>query len=54
MEEMRVEKKYAKLDDIGFLGSQERRSEVEIKKEAQKTARFIKAYKAKAQSSGEK
>ncbi len=27
---------------------------VEIKKEAQKTARFIKAYKAKAKSSGEK
>ncbi len=54
MEEMSVEKRYAKLDDIGFVGSQEHRSRVEIKKEAQKTARFIKAYKAKAKSSGEK
>jgi hypothetical protein len=54
MEEMKVEKRYAKLDDIGVVGSQERRSGVEIQKEARKTARFIKAYKAKAKSSGEK
>jgi|GEM_PF-2782936 len=47
---MRAEKRYAKLDDVGFVGSQERRSKIEINKEAQKTARFIKAYKAKVNS----
>jgi hypothetical protein len=35
------------LDDIGMIGFQKNRSKAEIKKDALKTARYIKAHKAK-------
>jgi hypothetical protein len=42
------------LDDVGFVGYQERRSAAEIKKDAARTARHIKAYKAKRSSTPKK
>lgn len=49
---MSVAKRYTKLDDVGFVGLQERRSKAEIKKDADRTARFIKAHKAKKKKVG--
>lgn len=49
---MSVAKRYAKLDDVGFVGFQKRRSKAEIKKDAARTARFIKTHKAKKKKLG--
>lgn len=49
---MSVAKRYAKLDDVGFVGFQERRSKAEIKKDADRTAQFIKTHKAKKKNAG--
>jgi hypothetical protein len=43
----RDRKRYEKLDDIGMIGIQGNRSEAEIKRDAARTARFIKAHKTK-------
>jgi hypothetical protein len=49
---MSVARRYVKLDDVGFVGFQKYRSKAQIKKDAARTARFIKAHKAKKKSLG--
>jgi hypothetical protein len=40
--------RYEKLDDIGFVGIQDKnRSEAQIKRDAARTSRYIKAHKEK-------
>lgn len=43
---MRARNKYHKLDEVGFVGVQKRRTPAEIRKEATETANHIKALKA--------
>lgn len=49
---MSVAKRYVKLDDVGYVGFQEHRSKAQIKKDAARTARFIKTHKAKKKNLG--
>jgi hypothetical protein len=42
---MSVVKRYAKLDEIGFVGFQDNRSKSEIKRDTKRTSDFIDAYK---------
>ena len=43
---MGSKKHYYKLDDIGFVGTQEKRSTAQVKKDAKRTSEIIKASKA--------
>jgi hypothetical protein len=47
MRRMAVKKKYYKLDDVGFVGTQDKRPKSEIKKDIEKTVQYIKSKKAK-------
>ena len=40
-------KQYYKLDDIGFVGAQEKRSAAQVKNDAVRTAEIIKSLKLK-------
>jgi hypothetical protein len=42
---MANKKQYYKLDDIGFVGTQEKRSPAQVKVDALRTANIIKAMK---------
>jgi hypothetical protein len=44
---MSVKKRYYKLDDVGFVGVQENRTDAQVRKDASETARSIKALKAR-------
>ena len=44
-------KQYYKLDDIGFVGTQEKRSATQIKDDAVRTAEIIKSLKLKKPAS---
>jgi hypothetical protein len=48
---MKAKKQYYKLDDVGFIGAQASRSKEQIKNDASKTARSIKAHKGAKGSS---
>lgn len=39
--------KYYKLDEIGFVGTQDNRSAAQVKKDAELTSRYIRAMKEK-------
>ena len=47
---MADKKQYYKLDEIGLIGIQDRRTDVQIKKDMERTVQYIKAKKAKAKS----
>jgi hypothetical protein len=43
---MTTKKKYYQLDDIGFIGTQEKKSKAQVKKDIEKTVQFIKSKKS--------
>lgn len=43
---MAGKKKYYGLDEIGFLGTQEKKTAASVKKDIEKTVQYIKAQKA--------
>jgi len=43
---MAGKKQYYGLDEIGFVGTQKKRSAVQVKKDIEKTVQFIKARKS--------
>jgi hypothetical protein len=47
---MTDKRRYYKLDDIGFVGTQEKRSAAQIKADALRTANIIKAMKETRQA----
>jgi len=42
----KIPKRYLMLDEIGFVGVQDKRPEAEIKRDQELTAAYIKAHKA--------
>ncbi len=45
---MEAKKQYYGLDEIGFVGTQDRGSKTQVEKEIQMTVEYIKAQKSKA------